>query len=141
MEWHKIRLTERELKEIHNAEKQVDKPQLLKRLQCIKLKHEKWKHQKIANFLGIHLETVSRWIKIYKEKGIQELLQWGYKGKVSVLTLDQQEKIIERNRENPFPVAKDAMQYIKNQFGVGFHLHYVQKLLKKNFSFHTRNLS
>lgn len=141
MEWRKIRLTKDELKEIKNAELQVDSPQLLKRLQCIKLKNKQWKHQDIAQFLNIHLVTVSTWIKIYKEKGIKELLQWKYKGKVSLLTIEQQEELKTKNKEKPFIAAKEVVQYIKKHFQIDFHLHHVQKLLKKNFDFHTKNLS
>ena len=141
MEWYKIKLSSDELKEIESAEQQVDKPQLLKRLQCIKLKNEQWKHKDIAKFLSVELVTVSNWIKIYKEKGVEGLLQWGYKGRVSVLTLEQQEELKARDDEKPFSTAKEVVFYIKKHFQIDFHLHYVQKLLKKNFNFRTRSLN
>ena len=65
MSWKKINLTKKELQELKNAEKQIEKPQLLKRLQCIQLKNKKWKHKDISDFLGIRRETVSVWLKTY----------------------------------------------------------------------------
>jgi transposase len=141
MDWRKIKLTQGELEKIHNAEMQVDKPQLLKRLQCIKLKNRGWKHREVAEFLGINPATVSVWIKLYKGEGIEKLLQWGYQGRVSILSPEQQEQLKQRNKEQPFSAAKEAMGYIEEKFDMSFHLHYVQKLLKKNFSFPTRSLS
>jgi transposase len=137
-EWRKIKLSKKDLKEIENAEKQVQKPQLLKRLQCLKLKNEGWKHEKLSVFFGVSMNTISSWIKAYKEGGIKELLKWNYKGKVSILTLEDKEKIIARNKEKPFNTAKEAKDYIEKHFGITFHLHWVQKLLKKNFDFHTK---
>lgn len=139
MHWHRIDLTEKELKELRNAERQVEKPQLLKRLQCVQLKGKKWKHKDVSDFLGIRPETVSVWLQAYKTGGIDELLKWNYKGKVSILTVDDQQKIKERNKVKSFSTAKEAKAYIKKEFGIDWHLHWVQKLMKKNFDFHSRS--
>jgi transposase len=138
MEWTKISLSEADLKEIENAEGQIQKFQLLKRLQCIKLKHEGWKHRKLAKFFSITIETVSHWLKAYSQGGINDLLQWSYKGRVSIINLEQQEILKRRNNDKPFNTAKEAQNFIKENFDIDFHLHWVQKLLKKNFSFHSK---
>ena len=138
MEWRKISLTKIEEEEIKNAESQIKKPQLIKRLHCIKLKNKGWKHAEVAEFLDITIVTISDWIKVYCEGGLPLLLNWNCKGRVSVLTLANQEKIKDRNKEKPFDTAKEAKQYIKEEFGLDFHLHWVQKLLKKNFNCHTK---
>jgi len=76
------------------------------------------------------------------KKGSLHYLTGIVKGKfpysVSILTLADQEKIKARNKEKPFDAAKEAKQYIEEEFGVKFHLHWVQKLLKKNFDCHTK---
>lgn len=138
MEWVKISLSEADLKEINNAEEQVKKLQLLKRLQCIKLKNEGWKHKKLAQFFSVTVETISHWLRAYKKGGVPALLQWNYEGKVSVLTAEQQEGLKQRNRTKPFDTAKEVKSFLKKEFNIDFHLHWVQKLLKKNFDFHSR---
>ena len=139
MEWFKIRLTSQDLEEIKNAEKQVTNLQLLKRLQCIKLKNEGWKHDQLKDFFGVCIDTITNWLKAYKQGGIQKLLEWNYQGKISILTTEQQNQIRERHKEKPFDTAKEAKAYIEKEFGIVWHLHWVQKLLKKNFDFHTKN--
>jgi transposase len=138
MKPYTIELTDKDKLEIENIGKQLKKAQLLRRIQCIKLKDMKWANIKIAEFLGVSSDTITNWLKAYNQGGFDGLLNWDYKGRVSVLTLDQQEILKDRNKEKPFDTAKEAKEYIKEEFGMDFHLHYVQKLLKKNFNFHTK---
>lgn len=140
-EWVKINLTESELAEIRNTEQQVRKTQLLKRLQCLKLKNEGWKHDKLSEFFGVTQNTISNWLKAYKTGGVKALLKWDYKGKVSILTTADQERIKARHKEKPFNTAKEVKDFIEREFGIEWHLHWVQKLLKKNFDFHSKPLS
>lgn len=139
-DWRKISLNEEELKELNNMEKQINNQKLLKKIQCIKLKNKNWKHDEIASFLGVSSVTISSWIKIFIEQGISKLLEWNYKGKVSILTLEQQEILKQKNKEKPFSTAKEVKKFIKEEFNIDFHLHWIQKLLKKNFDFHTKKL-
>lgn len=139
MEWRKINLTKEQEEEIRNAESQIKTPQLIRRLHCIKLKHKGWKHAEVAEFLNVTIVTVSDWIKVYCEEGLQSLLNWDCKGRVSVLTIEDQEKLKARQEEKPFDTAKEVKQYIKEELGRDFHLHWVQKLLKKNFNCHTKS--
>ena len=49
------------------------------------------------------------------------------------------EQLKKRDKETPFDTAKEAKAYIKKEFGIDFHLHWVQKLLKKNRSVIQKN--
>jgi len=135
--WIKISLNEEEKMEIENAEKQVKSIKLLRRLQAVKLKDSGWKHEQICSFFGINKNTITNWLKAYKKGGVDELLKWDYKGRISILSKEDQEKIRVRNNKKPFDTAKEAKAYIKEQFGIDWHLHWVQKLLKKSFNCHT----
>ncbi len=138
MDWIKISLTEKQIKEIKETEKQIKKVQLLKRLQCLKLKNEGWKHEKLAKFLGVCIDTITNWLKAFNKDGIKGLIEWGYEGKPSQLTEEHKAQLKERHTEKPFDTAKEAKYYIEEHFGMKFHLHWVQKLLKKNFDCHTK---
>ncbi len=134
----KIKLSKDQLLELDNAEKQLKQPQLIKRLQSIKLRNKGMTNIEIGKFLMLSDQTISNWVQVYLTKGIQSLLQWNYEGKPSILTVKQQEELKKRNSEKPFEKASEAQAYIKEHFGIDFHLHWVQKLMKKNFSFHSR---
>jgi transposase len=137
----KIKLTKEQKAELENAENKIKKPQLLKRIQAIKLRDKGMNNLEVADFLILSDQTVSNWCQLYLKKGLKELLQWEYKGKISILTLDHQKQLQERNKEKPFDTASEARAYIKENFGINFHLHWVQKIMKKNFSLHSRKQS
>lgn len=132
------RLTLEQRLELNNAEKQVKQPQLLKRIQSIKLRDKNLSNKEIGEFLLTSDQTISNWFQLYIKEGIEALLQWNYKGKVSILTIEQQQELKKRNSEQPFEKAAEAKEYIKEHFGHNFHLHWVQKLMKKNFNLHIR---
>ena len=134
----KIKLSKEQLLELDNAEKQLKQPQLIKRLQSIKLRNKGMTNIEIGKFLLLSDQTISNWAQVYLTKGIESLLQWNYEGKTSILTVKQQEELKNRNSEKPFEKASEAQDYIKQHFGIEFHLHWVQKLMKKNFSLHSR---
>jgi len=138
MNWYKINLSNIELEEIENKEKNIKKIQLLKRLQVIKLKSQQWKNKDLSKFIWVSINTITNWIKAYKEGGIEQLLNWEYKWKESLLTKAQISELKEKNKEKPFSAAKEVKQYIEKHFNLNFHLHWVQKLLKKNFDCHTK---
>ncbi len=134
----KITLSKDQLLELDNAEKQLKQPQLIKRIQSIKLRNKGMTNIEIGKFLMLSDQTISNWAQVYLTKGLPALLQWNYEGKTSILTVKHQEELRIRNSEKPFEKAAEAQDYIKMNFGIDFHLHWVQKLMKKNFSLHTR---
>lgn len=137
-EWLKILLSDKEKAEIKNAKKQTNKTQLLKRLQCIELKNKQWKHKDLAEFFGVCMNTITNWLKAFTEGGVSGLLKWEYKGKPSQLTEEHKAQLKKRHTEKPFDTSKEVKQYIEKHCGIKLHLHWVQKLLKKNFDFHTK---
>ncbi len=130
--WRRIDLSEEEVKELEKIENTVTDVRLLKRIQCIKLKNEGKKHKEIGKFLKRSIHTITHWIKQYKEGGIHSLLTWNCKGRQSKLSKKALEKLKKRDKEKPFDTAKEAKKFIEEEFGIEFHLHWVQKILKKN---------
>jgi transposase len=133
-----VKLSPEQLKELINAEKQIKQPQLLKRIQSIKLRDKGFSNLEIGEFLIVSDQTVSNWNQLYLKQGLEALLQWDYKGKVSILTLKQLQELRDYNAIQPFEKAAEAKMHIEEQYGHVFHLHWVQKLLKKNFNLHTK---
>jgi transposase len=133
-----IELSSKEKLELENAEKQIKQPQLLKRIQSIKLRDKGMSNIEISDFLMVSDQTISNWAQIYLKEGLNALLQWNYKGKISILSLEHQQVLQKRNKEKPFEKASEAKEFLKEKFGIEFHLHWVQKILKKNFNLHTK---
>lgn len=137
----KIKLTQEQKLELDNAEVQLEKAQLIKRITAIKLRDKGLNNIEIGEILMKSDQTISNWVQTYLNEGIDSLLQWNYEGRPSILSIEMQEKLKERNSKKPFDKASEAQLYIKEEFDIDYHLHWVQKLLKKNFSLHIRKHS
>ncbi len=134
----KFQLTEEQKQELEIAEQTTKQIQLLKRIQSIKMRDKGLTNILIAEILGKSDQTISNWVQLYREQGLKALLQWNYAGKISLLSSENLKKIAKRNEEKPFEKASEAKAYIKSEFGIDFHLHWVQKIMKKNFNLHTK---
>lgn len=137
----KIELTSEQKLELNNAEMQLDKAQLIKRITAIKLRSKGLSNIEIGEILMKSDQTISNWVQIYLKKGINSLLQWNYEGRPSILSIEMQQKLKDRNAVKPFDKASEAQLYIKEEFDIEYHLHWVQKLLKKNFNLHIKKRS
>lgn len=72
------------------------------KLQCLRLKDKGWKQEELADFLDVSIASITNWLKRYRNGGISTLLQWDYKGNVSILSLKEVEELQKRNKEKPF---------------------------------------
>lgn len=137
----KFELTQEQKLELNNAEIQLDKAQLIKRITALKLRDKGMSNIEIGEILMKSDQTISNWVQIYLKEGINSLLQWNYEGRPSILSIEMQQKIKARNAIKPFDKASEAQLYIKEEFDIDYHLHWVQKLLKKNFNLHIKKHS
>lgn len=137
----KFKLTEGQKQELEVAEQTTKQIQLLKRIQCLKMRDKGLNNLIIADILGKSDQTISDWVQLYRKQGLKELLEWKYKGKVSILTEDNLKQLSQRNEQQAFEKASEAKAYIKEEFGINFHLHWVQKIMKKNFNLHIKKQS
>lgn len=137
----KFKLTSEQKLELNNAELQLDKAQLIKRITAIKLRDKGLNNIEIGDILMKSDQTISNWVQIYLKEGLNSLLQWNYKGRPSILSIEMQEKLKERNARKAFDKASEVQAYIKEEFNIEYHLHWVQKLLKKNFNLHIKKHS
>ncbi len=134
----KFKLSEGQKQELEVAEQTTKQIQLLKRIQCLKMRDKGLNNLIISDILGKSDQTISDWVQIYRKQGLEKLLEWKYKGKVSILTEDNLNQLSQRNEQQAFEKASEAKAYIKEEFGINFHLHWVQKIMKKNFNLHIK---
>jgi len=127
----KLALTANEKSALIKAQKGETKTQILKRIQSILLKDKGWTHKAIAEQLGKGIGTISSWLELYEKEKLVGLLSWKYGGKKGKLSDEQIKQIKKRIRENPFTVAQEAVDFIKEKFEIDYHSKYMPRLLKK----------
>lgn len=130
----RIQISEEEYKQLLEIEKKTVSKKILKRIQAFKLLYKKWKYSQIAQAVSIRNNTFTGWIKLYKEGGLDKVLSFNYKGGQSKLTNEQLVQIKNKIEKEGFAYAKEVKQYINSEFNISYHLHHIQKLLKKKFN-------
>ncbi|MEJ0103124.1 MAG: helix-turn-helix domain-containing protein [Bacteroidota bacterium] len=64
------------------AKKRKEKDaKLLRRYQCLSMLHEQYPKKEIAKLLGVNIDTITDWIKIYNKEGLAGLGLLKYEGR------------------------------------------------------------
>ncbi len=129
----KFRLTTAQQDELNEALYGMDQAEKEKRIYAVKNRSLGISYKEIGKFLSKSPQTIRIWVKAYEQGGIEALLYNGNKGRVSRLTKEQLRILQEINEKQGFKKALDAKIYIKEKFGIDYHLHWVQELVKRNF--------
>jgi len=82
--------------EYEDARKITALAQEEKRKQAIRLSKQGWQYKKISKVVGVHFETVGKWVRLYRSqgmKGIQARKQGPSFGNRCLLNTDQEQVI------------------------------------------------
>jgi transposase len=133
--FERLKINKKEYEHICTIEFEIKSARILRRIQAIKLIYLGWKYGKIATFLNLNNETITNWFKLYKDKGIDEYLNFKYQGRQSRLSKYQLNKLRYETQKGQFQTAKEIKSFIKKEFGLEYNSNYIQELAKKNFTF------
>ncbi len=99
---NKIRLSAVENKELKKAEKSAKSYKIWRKVLAIRMKSKGYRNEDIAKCIGVHQETISRWIRTYNQNrfkspqnAIYDLLTTNYKQEIpkTKLTPEHWDKI------------------------------------------------
>jgi len=124
-----------ELKRLLAKQKTLTGEKRLKSLLAIKSsKYET--RQGVADYLGIHIRTLERWISNYKAGGINQMLIDKPKNKTSkIITSAIHNGLSERVNDphNPFLGYWDAQNWVKQEYGVDVKYQRIREYLIQHF--------
>lgn len=107
--------------------------QIVKRLEAIRLLDSGLTVATISEQLCVNLEVIYKYVKTYKEKGLDGLITLEKPGRESKLTEDQMielERYIEDCRRNKIKcTTKEQVSWVKSQFGVDIGSKWLYKRL------------
>ena len=136
--FQRVSISEAEYEQLKLAERKVKSAKVLKRIQAFKLMYLGWKYSATAEFLLVTNNTLTNWINIYHEGGIDSLLTLRHKGGQAKLSEEQLSELRNEASKGSFAIAKDVKHYIKQNFDIEYNLSHVQLLCKKNFNYPLR---
>lgn len=129
---YKLQLSENENKELQERLKSEKNNKIFRRLQCIHFKSLGFRHKEIAQALGVHVDTVTDWIKLYKSKGLDGLCKLSYEGRrVSKLdkVAEEMKKYIEENNVDKLSMLQD---YLLEEHDIFVEHSWLYRYCKKN---------
>ena len=128
----KIFLTEEQKKELKQRLKNEPNVKIWRRLKCIDLKINGYKHKEISLFLDVTVDTITDWIFLYSEGGFDELCKLNYDGR-RVSVLEKYKNQIEEKIEIDIVPTVNALQYwLKEEHQVEIEHSWLYRWLKKN---------
>lgn len=103
-----------------------------RRLKCLDLKEKGFSHNQIAEILDIRRETISLWLKQYREEGLDGLCFFKYEGRrTSKLAFYKQEIQEHIQKENVSTVA-ELQHWLEGTFDLSVEQSWLSRWLKKN---------
>lgn len=87
--------------------------------------------EQVSSVIGCCVRTITNWVEIYKNQGIESLNSFNYKPKKSYLNFNQINQVIIYVNYNYPENTKEIREYIKDMFNVAYSEEAVRQLLIK----------
>ena len=111
---------------------------LLRRYQCLSMLHEQYPKKEIAGLLGVNIDTITDWIKIYNNKGLDGLGLLKYEGRRPSSLDSIREKIIGYVEKENITTLSQLQKIIEKKHHLKVEHSWLSRYCKKNFIFLTK---
>ena len=101
------------------------------RIKAILLMADGFTYQQIERILLLNERTLNRYKKIYKEQGIDGLVENNYQGRQSKLSEEQIETLKQELRKNLYSTAESICKYVMKTFKVRYSVKGMVQLLHR----------
>jgi len=98
--------------------------------------------QELADYLGIHIRTLERWLNSYNSGGILKMLLDKPKNKQSkIITIEIHQGLEQRVKDpqNPFRGYWDAQNWVKREYGIEIKYQRIREYLIQHFKTKTKS--
>jgi transposase len=127
-----ISISKDDLKIISSKRKTEKNAKFLRRYQCLWLLHEQYLKKDIALILGVNIDTITDWIRLYNQKGLQGMGLLNYEGR-RPSCLDKYKTIIEGVIKNQnVSKIKDLQTILINKHQINVEHSWLYRYCKKN---------
>jgi transposase len=126
-----IRLTDQQRREITERRRQADDRRIFQRLSALLWIDEGRTREEVAELLGVSSRQVGDWLRIFRNKGLDELCTLHYRGDPGRLRPAQVERLRQEIAKGAFHNADQVRDWIEEQFGVAYSASGVKDLLHR----------
>lgn len=126
-----FRLSGFERKKIEKRRDEEADKRIFRRLSALLALDDGCSQEDVARFLGTTARTVRRWLKTYRKAGLDGVCVLANEGRMCSLTDVQLETLREQVQGGTFRAAKQARQWIAENFAVKYSLTATKELLRR----------
>lgn len=124
-------LSDNEVSVLKQTHRKIRDKRLADRIKAVLSLNEGFKYEYIAKILLLDEVTLSRYLKVFKAKGISGLLEMKYKGGQTKLTIFEESLLKKYLEVNTLRTSKEIVNYIQKEYGTTFSVIGVTKLLHR----------
>ena len=105
---------------------------LLRRYQCLSMLHENYPKKEVAKLLGVNIDTITDWVKIYTKSGLAGLGLFNYEGR-RPSSLDQiKDELVDLIKKENINTMVQLQGKIKNNYKLDVEESWLGRYCKKN---------
>jgi transposase len=128
---HPIVLTSEQRREVERRRKKTLDRRIYQRLTAVLTVAEGNSREEVAHLLGIGLTQLGEWLRIYRNKGLDDLCALPYRGDPGNLTASQVDQLKEKVSTGCFRNSDQIRQWLQDTFGVSYTPSGVKDLLRR----------
>ena len=126
-----IRLTGQQRREITERRRQAQDRRIYQRLSAVLWSDAGRTREEIAELSGVSTRQVGQWLRIFRNKGLDELCTLHYRGDPGRLRPSQVERLKREIAKGGFHNTDQVRAWIEEQFGVAYTASGVKDLLHR----------
>ena len=127
-----IQLTKADIALIAEKKRKEKNGKLLRRYQCLFMLYENYSKKEIAGLLGVNIDTITDWIKLYNKEGLRGLGLLKYEGRRPSSLDSIKEKIIEYVEKENISTLSQLQKIIEKKHHVRIEHSWLSRYCKKN---------
>jgi transposase len=124
-------LTEEQREQISRRYKQEKNPRFRERLQCLLFKDRGLSNIEVADLLHVVPETISDWLNLYQDGGVEALCRLETGGSDSFLSQEQITLLQAELDKHIFQTAKQVCAWVQEQFAISYSERGMRDLLRR----------
>jgi transposase len=129
---YSITLTANELAELKRLRRSEKDGKLLRRYQCIWMCYEGIPKKEIASTLGVNIDTVTDWIKLFNTGGLNSLGKLKYEGRRPSALDALKDVIIKHVKQESVSKLSELQHFLTTKHGITVEHSWLSRYCKKN---------
>src|SRR3954453_21852813 len=126
-----IQLTPRQRRDIGDRRRNAQERRIFQRLSAVLWSDEGLSREAIADLLGVSTRQVGQWLRIFRNKGLDELGTLHYQGDPGRLGPSQVKRLKQEIEKGVFHNAEQVRTWVEVTFGVAYSATGIKDLLRR----------